>query len=253
MGGMKIAPEAPSRASYHHGDLRRALLEAALDLVSRRGAEAFSLREAARAVGVSPAAAYRHFQDKAALLYALALAGMARLGAAMGRAMARVPGIPGSPARAAGDLAALGEAYVEFAVRHPAQFRVMFGPWCEQVAPQDPAVRAGLGGPDPYQLLVDALDAMVRSGAMAPAARQGAEVAAWAAVHGLATLLVEGALELSPAERGQAVAVIQRTLLLGFGCAPGLLGPGAGVTGPDADPHRSHQRRRTPAAAGRKR
>ena len=62
----------PEREGYHHGDLRNALLEAAVRLVAQKGPEGFSLREAAREVGVSPAAAYRHFADKLALLTALA-------------------------------------------------------------------------------------------------------------------------------------------------------------------------------------
>src|SRR5512136_65494 len=127
MRRMRSAPAAPSKAPYHHGDLRHALLEAALDLVTARGVEAFSLREAAREVGVSPAAAYRHFADKDALLAALALEAFARLGQAMERAVSRAPGEAGSKAHAAAVFLAVGPAYVEFAVQHPAQFRVMFG------------------------------------------------------------------------------------------------------------------------------
>src|SRR5689334_8708216 len=122
---------APNRASYHHGDLRNALLQTALRLVAERGPEGFSLREAAREVGVSPSAAYRHFADKEALLYALALDGHARLANAMERALGRVAGERGTAAHAAAALNAIGEAYVEFAVRHPSHFRVMFGPCME--------------------------------------------------------------------------------------------------------------------------
>lgn len=128
---MEKTADAPSRGQYHHGDLRRALLEAALALVSSKGAEGFSLREAAREVGVSPAAAYRHFEDKKALLAALAHDGMGRLATAMEKAVAAAPGVPGSPARAAAELGAVGHAYVEFAVRNPSHFQVMFGPWCD--------------------------------------------------------------------------------------------------------------------------
>ncbi|HEY6106105.1 MAG TPA: helix-turn-helix domain-containing protein, partial [Anaeromyxobacteraceae bacterium] len=73
---MKTPARAPMRVSYHHGDLRHALVEAAVRLVAERGVQGFSLREAAREVSVSPAAAYRHFEDKAALLGAVALDGL---------------------------------------------------------------------------------------------------------------------------------------------------------------------------------
>jgi AcrR family transcriptional regulator len=233
---------APKRAHYHHGDLRNALLEAALELVAEKGVEGFSLREAARAVGVSAAAAYRHFEDRSALLAALALGGLAELAAVMERAIARAPGVAGSPARAAAELGAIGAAYVEFAVANPSHFRVMFGPWCDHPELEELPPELFPGGRDPYQLLVDTLDGMVRAGAIAPAAREGAEIAAWAAVHGLATLLVEGSLPLTAAERVQAYGVVQRTLLLGLGAAPALLGPPAPT--PRADPRPAGQRRR---------
>ena len=87
---MEIRASAPRRREhYHHGDLRNALLSAALKLVAKRGVEGFSLREAARAVGVSAAAAYRHFEDKSALLAELALEGLVRLANRMEDAISR--------------------------------------------------------------------------------------------------------------------------------------------------------------------
>src|SRR5512140_2826896 len=91
MDGVK-EPVTPTRASYHHGHLRRTLLDTALQLVAERGAEGFSLREAARAVGVSSAAAYRHFADKPELLAALAAEGHGRMAAVMEKAISRVDG-----------------------------------------------------------------------------------------------------------------------------------------------------------------
>lgn len=225
---MKITGEAPIRASYHHGDLRHALVEAALRLVSTKGVQGFSLRETAREVGVSPAAAYRHFQDKAALLTALGVDGMGRLATAMEEAIARAPGAAGSPGRAVAEMAAIGVAYVEFAVAWPAHFRVMFGPWCDhpELGALPPAALPR--GRDPYQIMVDGLDSLARCGVIAAEARQGAEVAAWASVHGLASLLVEESLPLGPAERAQALGVIVRTLLAGLGVAPALLGATGG-------------------------
>lgn len=216
------APTHP-RAAYHHGDLRNALLEASLALVAEKGVEAFSLREAARAVGVSPAAAYRHFADKGALLSALADVGSQRLSQQMERAIARVPGKPGSREHAAAAFAAVGLAYVEFAVQNPAHFRVMFGPWCERSS--GPPEREPSSPRDAYTILVDSLDALVSSGLVAAQARAGGEIAAWSFVHGLSSLIVDGVLRLTKAERAETMRRAGRTLLAGFGGDPDVLGP----------------------------
>jgi len=224
MESVRARADPHPRRRYHHGDLRNALLHAALRLVARHGVEGFSLRETARAVGVSPAAAYRHFEDKSALVGALAVEGLVRMAAAMEAAIAAAPGEPGTPRRAVADLTAIGAAYVEFAVANPSHFRVMFGPWCEQPQRDELSMDLFPGGRDPYQILVDTLDALVRSGAVRPEVREGAEVPAWSAVHGLASLLVEEALALGPAERQVATALVQRMLLAGLG-APALPAP----------------------------
>jgi AcrR family transcriptional regulator len=248
MSPMAVRADAPARASYHHGDLRNALLQAALKLVAKKGIEGFSLREAARAVGVSAAAAYRHFDDRSALLAALALDGMGRLAARMEEALSRAPGTPGTPARAAAELSAIGAAYVEFAVANPSHFRVMFGPWCEQhIEDLDPEVFPT--GRDPFTVLTDTLDGLVRAGAIAPAARAGAEIPVWSGVHGLASLLVERSLQLGPAERAQAYGVLSRTLALGLGMSPALLGPAASP--PVADPRSEKVRQKTAGAKRR--
>ena len=254
---MTKRPRTPKKVRYHHGDLRNALLRAALDLVSRRGVEGFSLREAARAVGVSPAAAYRHFQDKSALLAAIALEGLVRMATDMEETLARVPGAPGTAARAAAEFAALAEAYVEFAIAHPSHFRVMFGPWCEHPGREELPMEAFPNGRDPYQFLVDALDALVATGAISKDARAGAEIAAWSIVHGLASLLVEGALPLapterrglSPAERRAAIAAVQRSALASLGApipADLLAAPAQAVAMPA-------RRRGSPASPGSRR
>jgi AcrR family transcriptional regulator len=234
-------PAARRKGAYHHGDLRNALLAAALRLVGTHGVEGFSLREAARAVGVSPAAAYRHFEDRSALLKALAHEGLAQLALEMEEAVATAPGTPGSPERAAAELTRIGAAYVEFAVAHPARFRVMFGPWCDLADELAPELLPH--GRDPLQLLVDTLDGMVRAGAITAEARQGAEISAWAAVHGVASLLVEGGL--LGADGTQSYGPVLRTLLLGLGVSPELAVPPPGTPGRSA----RHKRER-PAIAG---
>ncbi len=235
---------APRKDAYHHGDLRNALLAAALKLVARHGVERFSLREAARAVGVSPAAAYRHFEDRSALLRALAHQGLAQLATEMEAALAAAHGQPASPARAVDELVEIGQAYVEFAVTHPAHFRVMFGPWCDLGDELAPELLPR--GRDPYQLLVDTLDGLVRAGAIGPAARGGADIAAWSAVHGLASLLIEGSVRLGRSERVRSCALVVRTLLLGLGVAPELAPPPRGARS-DLVPERAHRRRMLPS------
>jgi AcrR family transcriptional regulator len=241
-------PSAPRKDGYHHGDLRNALLAAALKLVAKHGVEEFSLRKAAQAVGVSAAAAYRHFEDRSALLKALAHDGLARLALEMEEEVAASPGPAGSPARAVAELRRIGAVYVEFAVAHPSQFRVMFGPWCDlsdELAPELLPL-----GRDPLQLLVDTLDGMVRAGAITAAARQGAEIVAWSAVHGLASLLVEGGLPLGNAQRAQAYGLVLRTLLLGLGVSPELAGPPLGA--PPTDLRQERPRRKPGPAKARR-
>jgi AcrR family transcriptional regulator len=210
------------KGSYHHGNLRQALLDVALRLVARHGVEDFSLREAARAVGVSAGAAYRHFEDRSALLKALAHEGLAQLAIEMEEAIATAPGTPGSASRAVAELARLGAVYVEFAAANPSRFRVMFGPWCDLADELAPELLPR--GRDPLRVLSDTLDGMVRAGAITAEARQGAEISAWSAVHGLASLLVEGGL-LDGGDRARTHGVVLRTLLLGLGVSPDLAGP----------------------------
>ena len=222
------AASSPTRDSYHHGDLRNALLETAARLVAERGPEGFSLREAAREVGVSP------------LMAALAVEGHARLATQMERALAKVPCKPGTKAHAVAAFAAIGEAYVDFAVRHPSHFRVMFGPCLEE---EGFAPGLAPSGRDAFQILVDVLDALVTAGAVDARARAGAEIAAWSGVHGMAALLVEGALPLPPRGRADAVRGLARTLLVGLGCDPALApAPGAPVDGDPCRPQRPPRR-----------
>lgn len=210
------------RATYHHGDLRNALVEAAVKLIAERGVEGFSLREAGRIIGVSPTAAYRHFADKSALLGAVASDGFSRMAGAMERGMARIAGTAGTPACAVARLAAVGDAYLDFALRHPSHFRVMFGPWL-----RDTECLPGVGpsGRDPFQILVEALDGLVAAGVISEASRAGAEIVAWSAVHGLAALVVDGSLQLAPRERDLALRRVQASILRGLGADPRLVEP----------------------------
>jgi AcrR family transcriptional regulator len=156
---------------YHHGDLRRAVLDAAVEAITEHGPAGVGLRDLARRVGVSHAGPVHHFKDKAGLLTALAAEGFALLADGLHATVA-----------AGGDFVELGAAYVRFAVRHRAHFEVMFRP--DLYHADDPA-------------LVEARDragAALADGVADRADPELASVAAWSLVHGFATLWNTGAL-----------------------------------------------------------
>ncbi|NKC32389.1 TetR/AcrR family transcriptional regulator [Falsiroseomonas selenitidurans] len=193
---MSVTPKA--RGRHHHGDLRRALLDAVAEIVLEAGPERVSLRECARRAGVSHSAAAPHFGDKRGLLTAFATEKSERLRAAMEQAVADLP--PGADARAV--LAATGHGYLGFARDNPAHFRLMFR--TDLIDTADPAWRhAAQAARDP---LDRAMAALVPA---ADAAALRARLAfAWAAVHGFCTLRAElPRNELwHPAPRGAEVA-----------------------------------------------
>ena len=117
----KIPATSPEqRDTYHHGDLKRALTEAALGLVKEKGPKGFTLREVARRAGVSAAAPYRHFADKAQLLAAAATLGFVQLHETLSAAAAE-------SADVTQQVLDMGRAYVRWAVAHPDYYQVMFG------------------------------------------------------------------------------------------------------------------------------
>lgn len=204
----KTAHASRQHQPYHHGNLAEALVAAGLDIAAEGGPEALSLREAARRAGVSPTAVYRHFDDRTALVLAVKNVVLTRLAAAMQEALAKpLPRRMDPAARAHEHLIRIGAAYVDFAVAHPGEYRVIFADAC---FPDD--TPSGLDGDDapgrPYGILSNVLDEMVATGALAASARPGAEAPAWAMVHGLASLILEGPYEaLPPAERQAMVAM----------------------------------------------
>lgn len=186
------------RSTYRHGDLRRALLEAGVELARAGGPEAVVLREATRRAGVAPNAAYRHFENRQALLYAVRSAGLAAVARAMEAELAAIPQDlpPAEFARA--NVRAVGAAYLRFAQAETGLFRTAFGPSDDlkergQGIPPD-AERKGQSGLDPFELLGAALDKLVSAGVLPPERRPGAEFLAWSAVHGLAMLVMDGPL-----------------------------------------------------------
>ncbi len=205
---MTVESEAPARQSYHHGDLRQALLTAGVELAREGGPDAVVLREATRRVGVSPNAAYRHFADREALLSAVCDAAQARLAATIDERYAAVTG-PDDAAIARGHLRAVGTGYVAFALDEPGLFRTAFALSADLERATDPE-RAGPSGRTPFELVNSALDELMASGAMPVSRRPQAEFLAWSSVHGLAMLLIEGPLRALP--RSQADAITQRVV-----------------------------------------
>jgi AcrR family transcriptional regulator len=184
----------PSRKTYRHGDLRRVLLEAGIELARQGGPQAVVLREATRRAGVAPNAAYRHFASQQALLQAVRAAALSAVAAAMEAELATLPSdlSPADFARAS--VRAVGTGYLRFAQRETGLFRTAFVASGDlKESPADPA-KAGPGGLNPYELLGAALDKLVQAGLMPPERRPGAEFLAWSAVHGLAMLVIEGPL-----------------------------------------------------------
>ena len=175
-----------TRRSYHHGDLRAAVLEAALTRLDQGSLEGLSLREVARDVGVSATAIYRHFPDKDALLDALALEASERMGA---RQMA-------ASAAAGGGFAgfnACGMAYVEFALAIPALFRLMISR--TQLGDQGPD---GAEASTAMRFLRQSIDAIAPPGSTARQ-RQALALHAWSLVHGLSVLMLDGQVPRDPA------------------------------------------------------
>ncbi len=199
----------PTRSTYRHGDLRRALLTAGIELARAGGPDAVVLREATRRAGVVPNAAYRHFASRQALLQAVRAAALSALALAMETELAAIRRGKRSEDYARASLRAIGTAYLRFALQEPGLFRAAFavpGP-VEGVADPD---KAGPSGLNPFQLLGAALDRMVEAGVLRRKHRPGAEYIAWSAVHGLAMLILEGPLRSFTPEQAEAVG--QRVL-----------------------------------------
>ncbi|MGE4336151.1 MAG: TetR/AcrR family transcriptional regulator [Pigmentiphaga sp.] len=186
------------RATYHHGDLRAALVDAGLALAREGGPQAVVLREATRRVGVAPNAAYRHFAGHQALFEAVRAAALGALARAIEAELRLAEALPDPAERARGMLAAVGRGYLDFAQAETGWFLTAFAAGAFDVElPPDPA-RTADKGLNPFELLGYALDAMVQAGALPADRRPGAEFLAWSSVHGLALLIIDGPLRRAP-------------------------------------------------------
>ncbi len=174
---------APARKAYHHGDLRESLLEAAAAQLEREGPSGLSLRKLGRQLGVTPGAPYRHFQDKDALLAALAARGFRALRAEM---------ISGQEESMDGEerLKQAGIGYLRFATANPELFRLMFG-WM----PSHDVPELCEAGDAAFEALQTVLEQCEREGLLSGTVRE-AGLLAWSAVHGAAFLVIDDRLEL---------------------------------------------------------
>ena len=172
-----------SEKTYHHGDLRAALLEEAAQMVAEEGVTSVTMRALGTRLGVSRAAPYRHFADKTALLVAVAATGFERL---RDRLQAIDAVGPGSNVER---LRRLGEEYVRFAVENPAHYRLMYGK--EALSRQaQPELREAANAL--FEQLVDVIRAHQRPGELKQQDPRQLAYVAWSAVHGLASLWIEG-------------------------------------------------------------
>ncbi len=209
-----------AKTSYHHGNLRAALIDAGLQLARDGGPDAVVLREVSRRAGVSHNAAYRHFADRDTLLQVICARCMGSLARLMEARIAEVEdaggGSSGALDVARRRLRATGSAYVEFALSEPGLFKTAFA-----VPPRlgyfDDGEGTGESGLGPLELLGARLDALVEAGGLPAQRRADAELAAWAAVHGLSMLLIAGPLrELPKSERDAALTRLLDTIERGL-------------------------------------
>ena len=200
---VKLKAKSTPKRSYHHGDLKKALLAEALAQISANGAQALSLREVARATGVSLTSAYRHFPNKESVRATIAEQGFRTLTDMM-RAASQTH--PDDPVEA---LLASGIAYVDFAVSFPEHLQVMFGGLIASKGDYPSLLEASLNA-------FGVLESLVRAGQERGMIRGNearvVALAAWAQVHGLALLIASGELGPSPAltldHRALAAAIV---------------------------------------------
>ena len=161
-----------TNAPYHHGDLRNALMEAALVILNRDGESGLQLRDLARAVNVSPAAPYRHFDSRAALLEALAVTGFTRFSRMMEDVATQHSADPSLH---------MGKAYVNFALANPGLFRLMFSSQLRK--DNRPGLR--MAADKAFETLKLVTGSDTKSGLISA-------LSAWTRVHGLAVLMLDG-------------------------------------------------------------
>jgi AcrR family transcriptional regulator len=199
--------------TYHHGNLRAALVDAAVGLAREGGPDAVVLREMARLVGVSHNAAYRHFSDRDDVMEEVADFAMRQLQEAMRSGIASVRSRD-RQVRARRRLREVGRAYVHFALDNPGLFAIAFTVKSDAEISEERALALAA----PYMLLNEVLDELRDSGAMPAKRRPSADVSCWAAVHGFSMLHLSGPVgDVAVTEREAALnellATVERGLI----------------------------------------
>ena len=204
---MPTRARASAPKSYHHGDLHHALVRSGLDLLREEGPEALTLRGVARAAGVSQAAPYRHFADRRALVAAVAEAGFRMMQAAMFHA------VDGTDGRTS--LKAVAFAYVRFGLKHPALYRIMFGP---EVASQDdlPELRETSGAV--LGFVREGIAVLQKQKLVSRGNAHAMAIATWSTLHGLVMLSLDN--QAGGAGLSVDVLVEEATHMMMFGMAP---------------------------------
>lgn len=184
---MSARSATTKKRGYHHGDLARALVTAAADLIEKKGPEAFTLREVAAAIGVTHGAAYRHFEDKQAILAAVAEEGYRTLTLHLARALA------GEEADPRKRLRMLAAAYVSFALDKPAHYRVMWGPRLNQDG-RFPSLETAIE--EAFVLLITEFQRGQAAGVFRRDPARDLAIAFWVAAHGYVELVMRRRLKV---------------------------------------------------------
>ena len=187
-------PKKKRAGHYHHGDLRRALLEEAVRTIQTHGVETLTLRTVGERLGVSRTALYRHFADKPSLLAAVGREGFRLLRLTLTEAWEQ-------HGHGREGFEAMGIAYVRFAVDHPSHYRVMFGGFIESCARDAAFIEEATAA---FQVLVDSLLEQQRAGLVRNDDPLLLARMIWSLVHGIAMLVIDGQLR-GQDERGEAL------------------------------------------------
>ncbi|VFQ45205.1 tetracycline transcriptional regulator tetr-related c-terminal [Desulfoluna butyratoxydans] len=203
-------------ATYHHGNLRHRLIEVALEAIEEAGAAELTLRGIAKRAGVSHSAPYRHFPDKEALLVAVAREGVALMLSEIKLRLERAKGDP------LARFMVCGLAYIDFAIAHPAHFRVMF------VSP-----RMGVSVPEDlkpestpfFHLFIDEITECWKLGLLKGESPHAIALSAWSIVHGFSLLVIDGHLQGGVLDEGSRESMKRGLLYAFYSGARGENGP----------------------------
>jgi AcrR family transcriptional regulator len=183
MARAKTVIRKKGEGAYHHGDLKASLKKAALRLVREKGPRGFSINEASRLAGVTAGAPYRHFADKDALLSDVAREGYELMASEIRTSIREISGLRNK-------IVESGMAYIRFAIGHADYFTVMF----QSGLDKSKYPMLAKSGQEAFAIILELSTELEKT----PEAGLQRATAAWALVHGLATLEAEGALSLMP-------------------------------------------------------